>query len=119
MAARYAHIAPRRQPSLTVRMVKLQSHTGCGDADLVSLVTLATAGLPCSEPSDSKSSPLWQNGRRVARVTLGCLKSKNTLESRRHPRWGPRSIMVLLLVSACSVCMAFIGMKQFQLERMG
>lgn len=32
----------------------------------MSPVTPATAGLPCSEPSDKKSSPLWQKSKRQA-----------------------------------------------------
>ncbi|KAK4814969.1 hypothetical protein QYF61_007874 [Mycteria americana] len=61
---------------------KLWSCTGCGDAALVSLVTLAAARLPCLELSDNKSSPLWQKSkcqfgegeisfRRAARTKIG------------------------------------------------
>lgn len=63
---------------------------GCGDTALMSLVTPATAGLPRLELSDNRSSPLWHthtkkaNGKPVARVTPGCLKSRDMFESRRH-----------------------------------
>lgn len=36
-------------------------------------------------------------------------------EASSAPGQGLGRIVVLLLVSACSVCMAFAGMKQFQL----
>ena len=85
---------------------------------------LATTGLSCLELSDDKSSPLWQKSKRQ----VGDQSHPEMFEKQKYvekqeacsaPGQGPGSIVVLCLVSACSACMAFTGMKQSQLEITG
>lgn len=109
MAAWRAHASPCRQP-------RLGFCTGCGDTALVTLVTLPTAGLLCLGPTDSKMLTAKKaNGRWMARVTQDVQKAKIHSKAGGTLPPGPGSTVVLRLVSACSVCMASLGMKQFQL----
>lgn len=80
MAAWRAHASPCRQP-------RLGFCTGCRDTALVALVTLPTVGVLCLGPTGNKISPLWLKSKRQVsgQSCLGCPKSKNTSERRRHP----------------------------------
>lgn len=105
MAAWRAHASPCRQP-------RLGFCTGCGDT---ALVALPTEGLLCLGPSDSKiltakeANDRWMDGQRHP----GRSKSKNAFKKQEAP--SLLGLMVLRLVSACSMCKASLGMKQFQL----